>query len=128
MSYEYEAKVVRVIDGDTVVLRLQKTYEHAVDFGFNIKDVLALTKATEMSFRLYGINAPEMKSETLVAGQASKAELERLLKLGTIRAVTYKADKYGRWLTDLYVTLADGTVLHVNKQLMESGHAVQYLL
>lgn len=128
MSYEYVAKVVRVIDGDTVILRLEKTYKYPVDFGFNIKDEMALTKTTELSFRLYGINAPEMKTETLVAGQASKAELDRLLKLGEIRAVTYKADKYGRWLADLYVTIAGGTVVHVNKQLVESGYAVQYLL
>lgn len=125
----YGATVVRVIDGDTVVLRVEKRYELAVDFGFYIRDTIVSAKHAEMSFRLAGINAPEttgVDATTKARGLASKMELERLLSLGPIVATTYKPDKYGRWLVQLQVQ--EGPLsINVNQALIEGGFAVPYM-
>lgn len=109
--YEYAARLTRVVDGDTVWL--------SVDLGFGV--------SVNLDFRLYGINTPEVVGPTRTAGLAAKAELERLLALGSLRIVTYKADKYGRWLAELFVQQA-GIVeeLNINRQLLKGGFAQPY--
>lgn len=87
MPFDYNAKLERVVDGDTVWLD--------VDLGFGLH--------AHFDFRLYGINTPEVIGATRTAGLAAKAEIERLLALGTLRIETFKSDKYGRWLAKLYV-------------------------
>jgi endonuclease YncB( thermonuclease family) len=89
-----------------------------VDLGFRI--------TTSLDFRLLGINTPEVVGSTKTSGLAAKAELERLLALGTLRIVTTKTDKYGRWLATLYVKKADGTEFNVNQTLLDGGFAVSY--
>lgn len=128
MPYEYDARVVRVIDGDTVVLELTKESTFEVDFGFYIIDKIVKKSSTTMSFRLIGIDTPEVVGETKEKGLASKAEIVRLLALGSVRATTYKPDKYGRWLVTLIVTKPDGTLLNVNEELVRTGHAVSYMV
>jgi len=123
-DYEYSATLSRVVDGDTCYLRLEKEFSFDIDFGFNILDKMTLKKSTVMDFRLYGINTPEMKTPD---GPKAKAELTRLLGLGTLRVVSHKADKYGRWLADIYVKPAGEPELHVNKALVDGGFAVVYL-
>lgn len=113
MIWEYLARVDRVVDGDTVWLD--------VDLGFRHRALI--------DFRLYAINAPETVGATRPAGLAAKAELERLLRLGPLRIVTFKADrtdKYGRWLATLFVETATGS-LDVNAQLVRDGFAVAYM-
>lgn len=121
--YEYSATVERVVDGDTVYLKLEKTFEMDVDFGFGIIDHVSLRKNTTMDFRLFGINAPEMKTPD---GPKAKAELERLLKLGSLRVISYKPDKYGRWLADIFVKPVGEVEIHVNKTLLDTGFARAY--
>lgn len=77
-QYEYPATVHRVVDGDTVYLKLSKTFTLPVDFGFNILDKVLLLKEATIEFRLYGINTPEVVGVTKPAGLASAAELSRL--------------------------------------------------
>lgn len=100
--YIYNASLLRVVDGDTVWLR--------VDLGFRMY--------AEMSFRLLGINAPELNES---GGLAAKGALLGLLEaLGpTFVIQTSKADKYGRWLV---------TIGKVNALMIEQGHAVPYLV
>jgi len=104
--YEYNASLIRVIDGDTAILR--------VDLGFKMY--------CEMSFRLLGINAPELNS---TGGAAAKDHLFQLLTaLGpTLRIQTTKPDKYGRWLVT-FPRPYDATT--VNQQMIEDGQAVAY--
>lgn len=99
--YNYQASLIRVVDGDTVWLR--------VDLGFRM--------FAELSFRMAGIDAPEMNQ---AGGAAAKARLtELMLALGpTFPIQTTKADKYGRWL----VTIGD-----VNAQMIAHGDAVPYM-
>lgn len=104
--YEYSARVIRVVDGDTVHLE--------VDLGFDVK--------RSDSFRFYGINAPEMKTPE---GKVAKAYLETLIKPGdevVLRTRKDKREKYGRYLAQLAVAGID-----VNANMIESGHAVAYV-
>jgi micrococcal nuclease len=113
MIYEYNARLTRVVDGDTVWLD--------VDLGFGVH--------ANSDFRLYGINTPEVIGATRAAGLAAKAELERLLSLGSLRIETHKgdeSDKYGRWLANLYVRQVDGVELRVNERLVSGGFAKAY--
>ncbi len=110
MIYEYNAKVIRVVDGDTVWLD--------VDLGFGVH--------ANLDFRLNGINTPEVVGTTRVAGLAAKAELERLLAIGSLRIVTHKADKYGRWLADVFVKQSDGVEVSANAALERCGLATPY--
>jgi endonuclease YncB( thermonuclease family) len=128
--YVYNAELVRVLDGDTASLRLWKTFKVEMDFGFHIKEEVNSLKSTVMNFRLLGINTPETRGvpmETKALGDAATAELTRLLSLGVIRARTYKQEKFGRWLVDLWVITSDGESIHVNESLVLSGHAVEYM-
>lgn len=108
-AYRYAATVIRIVDGDTVDLR--------VDLGF--RDWL------EDRFRFYGINAPELIGDTHDAGVAAKEYLESLIPVGSSIVVeTFKPkDKYGRWLGIIHT---DGETASVNDRMVESGNAVSY--
>lgn len=112
--FDYQCKLVRVIDGDTVV--------GEVDLGFTVH--------VDVVFRLHGINAPELHGATHVAGLASSVHLSTLLAEGTLVVKSDKAlvtDKYGRWLGTFFVTKADGTVFNANDQMVADGFAVVYM-
>lgn len=123
MDYSYDGTCVRVIDGDTVVLRLAKTFTQDVDFGFYVRDTVALTKTAEVTFRLNGINAPETIGATKAAGLASKAALEALIAGKALRVVSHKTDKYGRWLADIYLP---GDTVSVSQKLVAGGFALPW--
>lgn len=102
--YEYSAQVLRVVDGDTVVL--------SVDLGFSMFH--------KVNCRLAHIDAPEPYTE---AGRTASLWLRELLEGTTVTARTYKAsDKYGRWLAVL--ELPSGLI--VNDMLVENGMARAY--
>lgn len=106
--YHYKARLVRVIDGDTI--------EVDVDLGFHIWCRLTL--------RLAGINAPEKRGETKDAGMASSMHLASLLGSGELEIITHKTkEKYGRFLADVFVNGVD-----VNFQMVADGQAVTYEL
>ena len=80
-------KVLRVLDGDTVELE--------VDLGFGVYH--------RDTFRIKGIDAPEIRGKTREAGLAAKTALEEFLGDGAgISIETFKSpkDKYGRYLAD----------------------------
>lgn len=95
-----------MVDGDTVHL--------AVDLGFDIK--------RNDTFRLFGINAPEMSTE---AGKTAKAWLSDRLARVPVLVVTTRKDKrekYGRYLG----TLWDGNQ-NINEEMIAAGHATEYM-
>ena len=106
MTYDYRVvDVIRVVDGDTVDLRL--------DVGFNL--------TTALRFRLLGVDTPERgRLGWLAATEFTTAWLEQ--RAGQLRASTAKADSFGRWLADVYVPGGDS----LSAALLESGHAVSY--
>ncbi|HNX68422.1 MAG TPA: thermonuclease family protein [Candidatus Omnitrophota bacterium] len=113
--YTYAATLVRVIDGDTLVAR--------VDLGFR-------TWITE-TFRLRGIDAPEVTS---ALGHKAKVNVRERLRLSVCLVIkTYKQEKYGRYLADVFYlrgcsdrekVLREGAFL--NQALLKEGLAVPY--
>lgn len=104
--YEYRAQIIRIVDGDTV---------HAeVQLGCDVRINLIL--------RLYGINAPEMKTPE---GQPAKAHLIELVGSAplTIRTVKDKREKYGRYLA----TLIRDDGVDINQSMLNDGYAVEYM-
>ena len=121
--YQYKAQVKSVIDADTI--------DVLIDLGFGVH--------TMQRLRLYGIDAPEMKTE---AGKIAKEYVKSVL-LGAdasmfvyVRTIKDKKDKYGRKLAVLYfdpVSMADdrdesniGVMgMSLNQQIVNNGHAVE---
>lgn len=113
MAYTYEhVNLIRIVDGDTVILE--------IDFGFKVGML-------PDDYRLYGIDAPELRGETREAGLLAKEHLGRLLEGQTLRVTTYKnPDKYGRYLVDIFVCDNDGAYMSVNQKMIEDGYAKIY--
>ncbi len=108
--WQYKAKVLHVVDADTVDL--------LVDVGFR----MSFTDR----FRLFGIDAPERGEAGWAEG---KAAVVAKLPVGTALVIeTYhpkerdERDSFGRWLATLYL---DG--MNLNRWLVESGHAKEYV-
>lgn len=106
--YEYEGRIVRVIDGDTVMVD--------ISLGFN------LWRHQEI-LRLAGINAPEVNTS---AGRAAAVFLRKLLPEGaTVTVVTKKdkKEKYGRYLASISINGEN-----VSSTLLSEGHAQPYMV
>jgi micrococcal nuclease len=82
--YEYRAKLIRVIDADSIVLD--------IDLGF-------YEWRLGQSYRLLRINAPELNTEE---GKVARVALEKFLAGKNIIAQTQKSDSFGRFLVELY--------------------------
>lgn len=107
--YTYNAKVLKVIDGDTLQLN--------IDLGFRVN--------FKANCRLNGLNTSELNSrdenERLKAIEA-KSFLETLLKnVESVTVYSRSLDKYGRPLVDIYKNEE-----HINEIMLSSGHAQKY--
>lgn len=99
------ARVVRVVDGDTIKLDL--------DLGFHVH----LT----VNARVASMNAPEMDT---APGERAKAYAEQLLRPGD--EVTFRShslDKYGRPLGSI---MLDKSGQDFASTMIEAGHAIRY--
>ena len=121
--YQYKAQVRQVIDADTI--------DVLIDLGFGVH--------TMQRLRLYGIDAPEMKTE---AGKIAKEYVKSVL-LGAdasmfvyVRTIKDKKDKYGRKLAVLYFDPVSMLLDHdeskiemmassFNRQIVQNGHAIE---
>lgn len=103
--YEYEATVLKVIDGDTLQI--------SIDLG--------LETFRKITVRIARINAPEISTD---AGKAAKAYLIGLLgpdEVLTVRTIKDRKEKYGRYLVEVF-----GSHGNVNDAMLTAGHAVKY--
>jgi micrococcal nuclease len=113
-KYFYSAKVVRVVDGDTI--------DAMIDVGFDIHH--------KARIRLLGINTPETRTKDLKekeAGLAAKAYAHDWLDgLDNIYIQTHKdkSGKFGRILADIYSD--ENRTACLNSDLIEGGHATAY--
>ena len=110
MIYKYNAKLIRVIDGDTV--------DALIDLGFDVW--------VKKRIRLYGINTPETRTKDLKEKKAGKAAKNRLIELlwdssNEFILQSHGVGKYGRCLGTLFI---DDT--NINKLLLSEGHAEEY--
>lgn len=107
--YQYFAKVVRVVDADTIVVM--------IDVGFDL--------LCTQHVRVYGINAPEVSTQE---GRAARDYVKKLLTAGTVvKLVTYKdgTEKYGRFLSEIFFN-SKGTEISLGQLLIDSGYAVPF--
>lgn len=127
--FTYAAQLVRVVDGDTLVVALE----------------ISPGEFLEQKLRLRGLDAPEMSTPE---GKAAKRFVEALLaKTSAIVINTTKPDKYDRYLADVFLMVtrdegqvtssnlqrstlnaqpgATGSVVFLNNTLLETGHAVR---
>ena len=113
--YEYKAKLIKVVDGDTV--------DAMIDCGFSV--------FRKERIRLEGINAPESRTrdkKEKKRGLAAKARLKELIREGRgrflVRTFMDKRGKYGRLLGVLYNP--EVSELSFNDMLVSEGHATAY--
>tara|TARA_R110002153_G_scaffold251309_1_gene408244 strand:- start:1243 stop:1620 length:378 start_codon:yes stop_codon:yes gene_type:complete len=119
--YEYNAKCVRVVDGDTA--------DFLVDLGFDTWK--------KVRVRFAGINTPETRTrdkEEKERGLKAKARVQSIMDMNEnkVRLEVHGMGKYGRALADILVetvgTVADRglTLTNVNKLLIKEGHGEEY--
>jgi micrococcal nuclease len=107
-EYIYNAKVTNIVDGDTIDVE--------VDLGFYVYHQLRL--------RLAGIDTPEMNSKILeerMSARAAKDYVTDRLLDKEVTLKTYKKDKFGRFLADVFI---NGN--NVNEELLATGLAKVY--
>ena len=83
--FEYQCKIVKIIDGDTV--------DVDIDLGFGVW-------LKKQRIRFYGIDTPESRTRDLEEkkyGLAAKAFVETHLPVGSIRTLTTVKDKVGKY-------------------------------
>ena len=111
--YIYNAKLDRVVDGDTV--------DALIDVGFDIW--------VKKRIRFMGVDAWESRTRDLEEkkkGLAAKAYVKDLLENsdeGKFSIISHGVGKYGRVLGELFVK---GHETSVNDLLIENGHDYEY--
>ena len=109
--YEYNCKIVRVIDGDSIILD--------IDLGFGLW-------IHGESIRLFGVDCPECRSrdkEEKAAGLLAKEFVEEALHVGgTYTLTTKEKGKFGRYLGTICLTEETS----INAALVKERLAVPY--
>tara|TARA_B100000902_G_scaffold102144_1_gene104545 strand:- start:4739 stop:5230 length:492 start_codon:yes stop_codon:yes gene_type:complete len=125
-SFEYNATLVRVLDGDTI--------DAYIDLGFDLK--------IKKRIRYMGIDTWESRTRDLdekKKGLAAKARNKELLEAGVFKVISHGTGKFGRVLGEVYVSpdavgheiaenvdkTSDGLV-SINDILINEGHAYEY--
>ena len=108
--FEYNAEVLRVVDGDTLDAR--------IDLGFDVH--------VKKRIRLHGIDTWESRTrdaEEKKKGIAAKSRLVELLQADQVKfkLISYGVGKFGRVLGDIEISA--GNVCDI---LVEEGHAYSY--
>jgi len=126
-DYKYKAKVVRVVDGDTI--------EVIIDLGFRL--------TIQEQIRLADIDTPELRPRKGTKAQreqekqkAREARDYVMMKLadyyyGSFPSTAkdlyirvYKGDSFGRWIADIYLSAT--ATKSLNQMLLEEGLAKPY--
>lgn len=110
--YVYRAKVIKIIDGDTIDVDL--------DLGFNI--------TARKRLRFLGIDTFELRGEEKEKGILARNRLEELLSNKEVFVQTEMDEKgkYGRVLAWIWI-LSEETLINVNEQLLREEHGTEYV-
>jgi len=116
--YTYNAKLQRVVDGDTI--------DATIDLGFDV--------FVKKRIRFAGINAPESRTRDLeekAKGLAAKDRVKNILEENKDFTLhSEEVGKFGRVLGKIYLDKLDGkdclTQICLNEQLVKEKHAVEY--
>tara|TARA_R100000322_G_scaffold114738_1_gene73724 strand:- start:82 stop:483 length:402 start_codon:yes stop_codon:yes gene_type:complete len=117
-KYNYRAKLVKVVDGDTI--------DALIDVGFDIW--------VKKRIRYKGIDTWESRTRNLEEkklGLAAKERNRQLLeevsnKSGFFRLKSYGVGKYGRVLGEIFIMDENDNTICINNQLISEGHAYVY--
>ena len=101
-------KIVRVIDGDTIVIRIDNKIETVRLIGINTPETVDPRRPVEC----FGIEASN-KAKEILSGKNIRLEADNIVS---------ERDKYGRLLR--YIFLEDGT--NFNKMMISEGYAYEY--
>lgn len=113
-THVYRAKVLRIVDGDTIDVDL--------DLGFTVW-------MRKQRIRLAGIDTPESRTrnkEEKVRGLLSKAKLKELCPTGSTIKVKTELDKERGKFGRILGTLINSEETNVNQFLIENNYAVAY--
>ena len=106
--FTYEARLERMIDGDTMWMLMH----------------LGESEFRREKLRLRGIDCPELGT---ASGDAAKRYVQAQVARATKLVITTtKPDKWDRYLSDVFLTMPDGTEVFLNNRLLEQGHAQPY--
>ena len=116
--YTYKAILDRVVDGDTIDVK--------IDLGFDV--------SIKKRVRFAGINAPESRTRDLeekARGLAAKDRVKAILAENpSFTLESTEIGKYGRVLGKIHINILDGseglTQICLNEQLIKEKHAVEY--
>jgi micrococcal nuclease len=116
--YDYKAKLIKVVDGDTV--------DAEIDLGFDV--------SVKKRIRLVGIDTPECRTRDLkekALGLAAKDRVKAILAENPKFVLeSTEIGKFGRVLGKIHVNHLDGTEsltqICLNDQLIKEKHAVAY--
>ena len=110
---EIEAYCFNVHDPDTI----------SVLFKYNNTDII------KYNIRLSGIDAPELHSKNVYEKELcikGTDYLKQLILHKMIKVKTYKTDKYGRMLGDLYTLDLYPNNIFINQDLIDKGYCREY--
>ena len=112
--WEYQIRVLRVIDGDTI--------DAAVDLGFFTH--------RNIRIRVHGIDTPETRTRDLeekARGFLAKDRMQELLDTADkVILKSHGIGKFGRCLGSLTVVDSDDNHVDVVETLISEGHGVAY--
>lgn len=109
-SYNREARVINVVDGDTI--------DVIIDLGFHI--------AMEERLRLLRVDTPEKFGPTKEAGITAKEYTKSKLLDRNVMIHTEKADSFKRWLAEVWYINEAGEQINFNDELLADGIAVPF--
>ena len=107
--YKYNAKLDRVVDGDTI--------DALVDLGFDTWK--------KVRIRMMGVDAPESRTRDLEEKKLGLAAKDRLIEMlgdGEFTLQSHGVGKYGRCLGEIFRE----SDVSLNRQLINEGHATEY--
>ena len=117
IMYEYDIRVVRVVDGDTI--------DAQVDLGFKIHHNIRI--------RLFGINTPETRTQDAEEKVKGKAATERVKELireaDRIILKSHGVGKFGRCLGELTIikfSEGEDESKDLTQTLLAEGHGEPY--
>jgi endonuclease YncB( thermonuclease family) len=112
--YEYNAKLNKVIDGDTI--------DADIDLGFQT--------FVKQRIKLYGVDTPQSRSKVATEKEEGIKAKNKLIELlprdFKVRTVLNKRGKFGRVLGHVYTVDPDGKEVNINETMVKEGYATKY--
>lgn len=132
-----EATLVRVVDGDTIVVNIAHTSAvsgESIDKDKGESTEKYTQENTEEKVRLIGINSPESvdpRRPVECFGKEASNKVKEIIKIGDKIWLEYdisqnERDKYGRILAYVYFNEDSLKLIQLNKFMIENGFAQEY--